>query len=510
LIVTNKIFVRALFLSAIFFLCNANAQNGPIRLLHSETVSDYKGMPNTTKVKGNVQFEHNRSKLFCDSAIFFQNKNLIFAYGNVQINQGDTVNLYCDSLRYDGNTNISKLMSNVRFRDQEYKMVTDSLEYDGNKSRGYYKNNATITSINQNLKLTSRKGYYYSTSKTFFFKDSVHLTHPDYEIFSDTMEFRTTNSSVHFHGPTIILLDSSQIECSKGIYFTEKKIIRLWNGATITEKQRTLYADSLIFDQDKDIGEGFCYVRMYDSTENILFLSDYIKKSQGNQKITLRDNAHIFQFKEKDTLYISADTIYHYHDTINDFRKSIAINRVSIINAGFFIACDSAYFNDADSLIKLHKEPIMWKDKTQLTADSIIGLYYKKEFHQLNLYYNSFITTEKDSIHYDQIKGQFMTAYLDSSKIKRVLVENNAQTLYYLTEKDSSIADSVFQKITAMNKLDCNYIVLHFNESDVERVTFHEQPTGTYRPINQVPERELFLKGYLWLIHRKPKQIFIE
>jgi len=506
----NKILFGTLFLSVLFFPLKAFQQEGSIKLVYAETASDYKGQLNTTIAKGNVQFEHNRSKLYCDSAIFFQDKNLIYAYGHVQINQGDTVNLFCDSLKYDGNTSISKLWSNVRFRDNEYKLVTDSLEYNGNLSKGYYKNWATISSIHEDLKLTSRKGYYYSETKTFFFKDSVHVEHPEYEVLSDTLEFRTIGPSAHFHGPTVIYLDSAEIHCNKGVYYTNKKLIRLWNGASIYEDKRTLFADSLIYDQKTNVGEGFCDVKLYDSTEKVMFLADYLWKSANNDKITLRDHAHVIQFNPKDTLFLSADTIYHTQDTITDLRQAIAINHVEIINAGLFVACDSAFFSETDSILKLHKNPMMWAQNTQLSADSILAPYYNREFHKLLMYENAFITSEKDSAHYDQIKGEYMTAYLDSSKIKKVFIETNAQTLYYVTEDKTDTIGIVLKEISGMNKIDCNSILVQFVESEIENISFNDMPTGKYTPIEDVLERELFLIGYLWQIERKPIRLFLE
>jgi lipopolysaccharide export system protein LptA len=512
---TFTIFLRALFLSVLFFGGNSYAQNGPVKLIFAERVSDYKGQVNTTKAIGNVQFEHNSTKLFCDSAIFLQTPNLIYAYGNVQINQGDTVNLFCDSLLYNGKTNISKLWGHVRFRDQEYKLVTDSLEYNGNLSKGYYQNGAVITSINQDLKLTSVKGYYFSSSKIFFFKDSVHVEHPDYELFSDTLEFRTLASSAHFHGPTRVLMDSMELHCNKGIYYTDKQFMRLWEGATMFEKTRTFYADSLIFDQLKDEGEGFCGVRMYDSTEKVLFLSDYLKKTAGNTEIMLRDNAHVIQFGNSDTLFLSADTIYHKQDTLTDFSQSIAINFVEIISSGMFVACDSAYFSEQDSILKLHKNPVMWNNLTQISGDSILALYYDNEFQQLDIFENSFIASQQDTLHYDQMKGELMTAYLDSSEIKRIQITTNAETMYYLSETKKDSAGVEVKTIQGMNKIDCNYIVIHFaktdsTESEISTISFNEQPTGVYTPIDDVTERELFLKGFLWQIGRKPKPILLE
>lgn len=502
-------------MSVLFFGGKSYAQKEPVKLIFAERVTDYKGQQNTTKAIGNVQFEHNQTKLFCDSAIFLQTPNLIYAYGHVQINQGDTVNLYCDSLLYNGKTNMSKLWGNVRFRDNEYKMTTDSLDYDGNLSKGFYKNRAVITSINQDLKLTSIKGDYYSNSKIFFFKDSVHVTHPEYELFSDTLEFRTIQSTAHFHGPTTVLMDSMELHCNRGIYYTERQFLRLWSGASILEKTRTFYADSLIFDQKKDAGEGFCNVRMYDSTEKVLFMSDYLLKTEGNSAITLRDNAHIIQFGNKDTLFLSADTIFHKQDTATDLNESIAISFVEIINSGLYVACDSAFFSEQDSILKLHKNPVMWSKNTQISGDSILAHYYDNEFHQMDIYENSFIASEQDSIHFDQIKGLTMTAYLDSSEIKRIHVNSNAETMYYLSDTKKDSLGVEFKSIQGMNKIDCNYIVIHFNNSDtadseIGNISFNEQPSGEYTPVDDIAESELFLKGFLWQIGRKPKPILLE
>jgi len=53
---------------------------------------------------GHVEFEHNGAVLSCDSAVFYQGKNLMRAYGNVVMNQADTLHMYSNFLEYDGNS----------------------------------------------------------------------------------------------------------------------------------------------------------------------------------------------------------------------------------------------------------------------------------------------------------------------------------------------------------------------------------------------------------------------
>lgn len=469
-------------------------------------------MTDVTTAVGNVQFQHNDSKLFCDSALFFRQEEIVHAYGHVQINQGDTVNVFGDSLKYYGKTNLSKMMGNVRFRDNEYKLLTDSLDYDGNLSRGMYRNGAVITSIHQDLKLTSKVGYYFSNTKTFFFKDSVYAEHPSYRLFTDTLEFRTLSSSAHFHGPATIHMDSADatVYCQKGIYYTEEDKIQLWDGATIVDSVRTLYADSLIYDQKTDIGEGFCNVDMYDSTENVRFKSDYLYKLPDNEEVILKDNALVIQYGDPDTLYLWADTIRHYQDSLSDQKLSIAENNVNIVNGELFVHCDSAFFSEADSIMKLHKHPIMWNDLTQMTADSILADYYDNSFHKMNMYQNAMIITEHDTLHYDQIKGKQMEARLDSNKIQDVYIQRNAQTLYYVIKEETDSSGLKTKLFEGMNRIDCNEILIAFDSSEINKITFLDQPTSTFYPMNQILPKDLFLKGFLWEIGLKPEAIYLD
>ncbi|MEO9531166.1 MAG: OstA-like protein [Crocinitomicaceae bacterium] len=481
-----------------------------VKLIFAETVTNSDKYKNTTKAVGNVHFEHNQTNLYCDSALFFRDKDLVHAYGKVHINQGDTINLFCDSLKYDGNTKISRLQGNVRMRDNAYKLVTDSLDYNGNNSTGRYLRNAVITTIKDDLKLTSVKGYYHANQKTFFFKDSVRMTHPNFKLIADTLEFRTNSNTAHFHGPTQILMDSTEVQCVKGVYYTSEQKCHLWNGATVIDSNKTFYADSMFYDQNTGIGEGFDNVNLYDSTENVQFLSNYMWKSAENDTLILKSDATLLQFNQSDTLELQADSIYYFKDTLTDLNTSVAQNNVGIINGDLTVRCDSAFFSEKDSIIKFHKNPVMWSQNTQMSADSILTTYYAKEFHEVYLHQNAFITSEHDSLHYDQIKGKEMTAWMDSSKIQKVYIESNAESIYYIKETEQDTLNQDVDIVTGMNHIDCNEIFIYFVESEIDRIKFVEQPNATYFPIEAVIQKDRFLKGFKWQIGLKPTSIFGE
>ncbi len=457
------------------------------------------------KVVGNVHFRHENRNVFCDSAIYHEPENWLRAYGHVQINQADTLNLFCDSLYYDGNTNLGILRNNVRFRDSEFKMTTDSLEFDANKSVGYYTNWAKITSINQDLKLTSKKGYYYSGSKTFYFKDSVEVTHPNYNLSADTLEFNTLTETVHFHGPTQISLDSTLVYCKKGFYNTNSEYLNLWNGATIINNETsTLYADSLIYEQQTEIVEGFYNVSVYDSLENVQLKSNYLISNLKSSQYTLKKDARIYKYNPKDTLFLSADTIHQNLDTLSQKTIRIAQNNVVIINQNAVGICDSIYYNEVDSIIKLRKDPMLWQDSTQLSGDSIDIKLNNNSFDEINLHNNSLVISMHDSIHYDQLSGKFITASFKSGDIYKIFIDQNAQTLYYPSEKVKDSTGVEKSVLKGKNQLLCDQIVIYFKKSEVQKIAFIDKPEASFHPLDQIKEKELFLNNFIWKIEDKP------
>ena len=99
-----------------------------VELLQSETFIGLKrNGENTNKVIKPV-FKQDNATLTCDSAYFYLEKNSFEAFGNVHINQGDSVNISADHLNYDGNTKLAILKNNVRLTDKEAILTTNDFD----------------------------------------------------------------------------------------------------------------------------------------------------------------------------------------------------------------------------------------------------------------------------------------------------------------------------------------------------------------------------------------------
>ena len=63
-----------------------------VYLLHSDILRfDEAANPDAQILEGSVVFRHDSVYMYCDSAYFFEKSNSLEAFGNVKMNQGDTL-----------------------------------------------------------------------------------------------------------------------------------------------------------------------------------------------------------------------------------------------------------------------------------------------------------------------------------------------------------------------------------------------------------------------------------
>ena len=207
---------------------------------------------NVFRLIGNVQFKHDNVLMNCDSAYRYSDENRFDAFGNVHINQGDTVNVYGDLLKYDGNSSMAHIFNNVRMTDKKMTLTTEQLNFNTETNVADYTTGGKI--VDSANVLTSKKGTYYSKDKMLFFKDSVVLNNPKYILESDTLKYNTVSKTSFFLGPTTINSkgnDSTFIFCEYGWYNTATEKSYFSRKAFIQSKSQRLRGDSLLYNNNR-------------------------------------------------------------------------------------------------------------------------------------------------------------------------------------------------------------------------------------------------------------------
>ncbi len=379
---------------------------------------------------GDVIFKHQNALMYCDSAYLYQGKNSIEAFGDIRINQGDTMNLYGDHLNYDGNTQIANVTGKeVRLSSTDFNLTTTSLLYNRTNNVADYYEGAVIESKNDSNILVSEIGHFFANESMFMFKRNVVLSNPNFEMNSDTLHYFTKSEKVKFIGPTSIKGDSNYIFCHNGWYDTKLDQSQYFDEAYIISENRKLLGDTLYYDRIIGYGQADGNISIIDTTEKIVLSGDHGEIYEFKDSAIVTENGLLNQIVEDDTLFIRADTFKIFKQNEMDFL--MAYYHVLIFKSDLQGACDSVAYSFSDSTIQLYDEPVLWSDQNQLTAHRIDIRMANKNIHSLFLDSNAFIISEIDSIRYNQIKGKTMTGYFKNSSLSKVKVRGSGQTTYF-------------------------------------------------------------------------------
>ena len=106
------IFCVTFFMLTLCFYGQVNSSL--ITIKQAESLS-YDSEKTSAKIlHGNVIAEHNGSLLHCDTALFFEADNKIFASGHILITKGDSIRVTGDKLIYDGKIRMAFLENMTR------------------------------------------------------------------------------------------------------------------------------------------------------------------------------------------------------------------------------------------------------------------------------------------------------------------------------------------------------------------------------------------------------------
>jgi lipopolysaccharide export system protein LptA len=278
---------------------------------------------NTIDLKTNISylrkpvFKQANAIMSCDSAVFFEARNVFEAYNNVHINQADTVNIYSDRLTYDGNSKMAHLSSNVRLLDRESVLTTNVLDYNMATKVGTYVDGGKI--VSKDVTLTSKNGYYFSNSRDAYFRYNVVVVTPDVTIKSDTLRYNTFSNWAYFYGPTNIKGKDDNLYTENGAYNTKSQYAYFGKKNLYTQGSKSMKGDSLYYDGIAGYGKAVRNIIFIDTADKTVLhgqLGYYYKKDERtvvtkNAYIGMgtKDSVKIKNVMRPDTLWMGSDTL---------------------------------------------------------------------------------------------------------------------------------------------------------------------------------------------------------
>jgi lipopolysaccharide export system protein LptA len=484
-------------LSALSQNIGANSE-GLVEILKSDELEIINANGVDSRRVTNGIFKHKGALLYSNLAIQNISTNVIEAFGNVRVVQGDTVTVTGDTLYYYGNTRLAIVSGRKTvLKDKKRTLTTRKIEYNMANGIAYYK--LPGRTVDEENILTSKEGFYNTGTKEFTYYKSVKLVNKKYTLTTDTLLYNSVTKWSYFNGATKIVNKDGTVVGTRGQYNTETTQSSFHKRTTVDNETYTLTADSLVVDGKTNNGLGKGNVVIVAKKDKTVLNGDqgYYWKSQGYSKIY--GHAYVRNVVSDDTLFIRADTLYSYENAADSTRKLVGNKNVYIYKSDFQGKCDSISYNTADSVIRFFRKPILWSDQHyQMEADSITAFLVNNEINRMLLKGKSFVITEDTLVHqFNQVKGRTINAYFEAgNKLKQVLVDGNGESAYY------AIDDK--QKNIGLNRVECGRMNLQFEDNRIRKISFIGKPDGKLIPPAKIKQTERQLEGFNWRISEKP------
>lgn len=449
------------------------------------------------KFIGDVIFEQKETRIYCDSALYFRKKNLVEAFGHVQIKKGDSINITARKLIYNGDKGEALLRTNVIFRKKAgMTLYTDFLDYDLDREIAKYFNGGRL--VDSANVLTSETGTFDDRTGMATFHQNVVAAFPDFTLKSSALKYDTRTEIVYFIAPTILTdKEGTVVNYTEGQYDTKRKTSRLQHGEIETEEY-TATGSRILANEVEQTYKFIGNVVLQAKEDNVIItgLEAIMNQKTGVSKV-YGNPLMKKPFDDGDTLFLTADTLYSIDSKNEADKRLLAYNNVKIYKSDMQGTADSLAYIPADSLIRFFFNPILWATNNQMTADTITIFLKNNTIDRMEMDYNSFVISKDTLSNYNQVKGRKMVSHFIDGNLNKVNVDGNSESIFFaLDDKE--------QYVVGMNKIICSNMQIHFSNNVAKRVKSLTKPDASFTPPHELKKDQTTLRGFNWQIEKKP------
>jgi lipopolysaccharide export system protein LptA len=482
-------------------------------VLHKEQIDSF------MIVSGSVKFSKGPMLMFCDSAHYSPTTGSLDAFGNVHMEQGDTLFVYGDELNYDGVREIAYLYSYlptkpVRLINRDVKLETDVFTYDIYNEYGYYNTGGVLT--DKKNRLTSTEGEYIPSTKEANFYNNVYLKSlsekDTLDIYTDTLYYNTNTHEADFFSPTTIFNGQGTIYSTEGTYNTDSNVGNLYSHSKVVmNRGTTLEGDTLYYDRKTGIGEAFSNMVLVDSARQSTLKGNYGYYNELLDSAYVTGKALAMEYSRGDTLYMHGrhitsilrmDSIKTMVDSIEKVEMDTthvmtAWPRVRFYRSDMQGLCDSMVFVERDSTLHMFRHPIVWSDDRQIFGNIINVHLNDSTVDRAELPDFAFTAQKLEDDIYNQLTGKKMVALFENGELSQVDVSGSVEAIFFPEENDSTI--------NKMVNVESSFLTAWMKDRQMRRMKMWPESSGQATPLYLAKRSMLLLSKFQWYESLRPK-----
>lgn len=475
--------------------------------------------PGVQRLKGGVILRHGNATMTCDSAYLNEDDQIFEAFGEVHMVQGDTVHMYSRYLYYDGVSKLARLRHNVHLANKTTDLYTDSLDYDRIADIAYYFEGGTITDAQNTL--TSDYGQFIPATNDAEFRYNVKLVNDKTTMTTEHLFYNTHTRISSYEGQTLIQSDSGQIVSQRGIYDVGRDVGILLDRSEVTSGAKTLIGDSIYYDGMSKFGEAFGRMELSDTAQKAILYGDYGYFDDKRNYAFATSRAHAEEYSQKDTLYVSADTLELISLPIPDrlhldsLRAAAAqegkakpdtmqrylrgYRNVRVFRRDAQAVADSLSYISMDSTLSLYGKPILWSEERQLSGDTTHFYFRGKKLDYVDVLGKALVVEHIDSVdYYNQMSGDSLRAYVQDSTVREILVSGKVESIYYMKEEGTN-------DYNGLNRMTSSTMHVLLDSGKVKKSIWRGPVEGKAYPLEMASGPEVNrLPLFQWAADRRP------
>ena len=445
-------------------------------------------VPGAIVASGNVTVWHDGVRMVCNKAYHFKAENYIKLFGNVRMNQGDTLFMDSRYAEYNGNRKFAYATGAVNMRSPDMTLTTDTINFDRTIQQAYYNSYGKI--VNGENTLTSKSGRYFVNQKKYQFLTAVTLTNPKYVLKSNHLDYYTNSGHAYVFGPSTITSKEDYIYTEKGFYDTKKNLANLYTNSYIKYGTRLIKADEIFYDRTRSFSKGINIVSVTDTVEKFKATGHYAEVFRAKDSLFLTKYARIATIAENDSVFTHAKRI------VITGKPGFRIIR-GYTDARFFKSdlsgkCDSIHSDEAKGLTQLIRRPVVWNGVNQMTGDvmHLISNNETQKLDSLKVLNNAFII-QKDTLGtgYTQVKGKNLYGKFRDNKLYEVDLVGNAEKIVYMYDK---------KELFGIDKGVGSRIHLDLVDNKITSATLYNKIESQIYPDAELPQNVRKLRGFVW------------
>ena len=466
-----------------------------------------------------VKLFHEGALIESDKAYFYSKNNYFRAMGDVIFTQGDSLQMTCNTIEYDGKTKKAIAIGNVDLKKSDMTLKTEKLNLDRVNDKAFYNTKGIV--VDSASTLTSQRGTYFMAENKYRFTSDVTILNPKYIVNSEQLDYFTDLKQAYLYGNSKIKGENYTIFCERGFYDMQREKGVFKENATLYYDDKIIKGDSLYFESEHDYASASKNVSIVDSINNSIITGHYAEIFKAKDSAIITRRAMAINIVDQDSLFIHADTLVATGP--QEKRILRGYYDVRILKSDIRGRSDSLYLDQSIGLTKLLSRPltnqqeqifteadrnganpVLWFGESQMSGDKIFLLsnLVTRKLDSLKITGNIFII-EKDTLSldgYQQIKGGILNGAFKEGRLDNIVITKNTEMVYYLYNDEDL-------QLIGIDKTTCSALQMNFNDGQIENITFLVSPNGDVYPEEELPLNDRTLKGFIWRITEKPETI---